>query len=72
MADDIDSRLAHVGPGLGGAGQGSIASVVFGVLLAIWPKEGLIALVWIFGVFAVVFGVMQLVLANRVRKMPIT
>ena len=50
---------------------GSIASVVFGVLLAIWPKESLIALVWIFGVFAVVFGVMQLVLAYRVRRMDV-
>ena len=37
--------------------MGGAASAVFGVLLAIWPKEGLIALVWIFGVFAVVFGV---------------
>ena len=26
---------------------------------------------WIFGVFAVVFGVMQLVMAHRVRKMDI-
>ncbi|HET6659596.1 MAG TPA: DUF308 domain-containing protein [Rubrobacter sp.] len=50
---------------------GGAASAVFGVLLAIWPKEGLIALVWIFGVFAVVFGVAQLVLANRIRRMPI-
>jgi uncharacterized membrane protein HdeD (DUF308 family) len=50
---------------------GGAASAVFGVLLAVWPKEGLIALVWIFGVFAVVFGVAQLVLANRVRRMPI-
>ena len=50
---------------------GGLASVIFGVLLAIWPKEGLIALVWIFGVFAVVFGVMQLVLANRVRRMDV-
>jgi uncharacterized membrane protein HdeD (DUF308 family) len=48
---------------------GGLASVIFGVLLAAWPKEGLIALVWIFGVFAVVFGIMQLVLANRVRSM---
>jgi len=48
-----------------------IASVVFGVLLAVWPKEGLVTLVWIFGVFAVVFGVMQLVMANRVRKMDV-
>ena len=51
---------------------GGIASVVFGVLLAVWPKDGLVALVWIFGAFALVFGIMQLVLANRVRKMPIT
>jgi uncharacterized membrane protein HdeD (DUF308 family) len=50
---------------------GGLASVIFGVLLAVWPKEGLIALVWIFGVFALVYGVMQLVLAHRVRKMNI-
>ena len=50
---------------------GGLASVIFGVLLAIWPKEGLIALVWIFGVFAVVFGVMQLILAHRVRRMDV-
>lgn len=50
---------------------GGVASVIFGVLLSIWPKESLIALVWIFGVFAVVFGVMQLVLANRVRRMDV-
>jgi uncharacterized membrane protein HdeD (DUF308 family) len=50
---------------------GGLASVIFGVLLAIWPKESLIALVWIFGVFAVVFGVMQLVMANRVRRMDV-
>ena len=50
---------------------GGVLSVIFGVLLAIWPKEGLTALVWIFGVFAVVFGVMQLVLAYRVRRMDV-
>jgi uncharacterized membrane protein HdeD (DUF308 family) len=50
---------------------GGILLVIFGVLLAVWPKEGLIALVWIFGVFAVVFGVLQLVLAYRVRRMDV-
>ena len=49
----------------------SAASVVFGVLLAGGPRKAWSRLVWIFGVFAV-FGVMQLVLANRVGKMPIT
>ena len=65
-------RLRRVIPDEWASILGGIASVVFGVLLAVWPKGGLVALVWIFGVFAVVFGVMQLVLANRVRKMPIT
>ena len=64
-------RLRRVIPDEWGLILGGIASVIFGVLLAIWPKEGLVALVWIFGVFAVVFGVTQLVLANRVRKEPI-
>ena len=48
---------------------GGVASVIFGVLLAVWPGAGLLALVWIFGIYALVFGVMQLVLAFRVRKM---
>ena len=65
-------RLRRVIPDEWGLIVGGIASVVFGVLLAVWPKEGLVALVWIFGVFPLVFGIMQLVLANRVRKMPIT
>jgi len=64
-------RLRKVIPDEWGFILGGAASVIFGVLLAIWPKEGLIALVWIFGVFAVVFGVMQLVLANRVRRMDV-
>src|SRR5215216_1329130 len=64
-------RLRRVIPDEWGLTLGGVASVIFGVLLAVWPKEGLVALVWIFGVFAVVFGVTQLVLANRVRKMPI-
>ena len=51
---------------------GGVASVIFGVLLAVWPREGLIALVWIFGIYALAYGVMQLVVAYRVRKMPIT
>src|SRR5829696_2433769 len=60
-------RLRRVIPDEWGLILGGVASVIFGALLAIWPKEGLVALVWIFGVFAVVFGAAQLVLANRVR-----
>ena len=45
--------------------------VLFGVLLAVWPREGLIALALIFGIYALVFGIMQLVVAYRVRRMDI-
>jgi uncharacterized membrane protein HdeD (DUF308 family) len=48
---------------------GGVASVIFGVLVAVWPREGLLALVWVFGIYTLVFGVMQLVLAYRVRKL---
>jgi uncharacterized membrane protein HdeD (DUF308 family) len=47
---------------------GGLASVIFGVLLAVWPREGLLAFVWIFGIYALVFGVMQLVHVYRVRR----
>jgi uncharacterized membrane protein HdeD (DUF308 family) len=50
---------------------GGVASVIFGVLVALWPREGLVALVWIFGIYALVYGVTQLVLAYRVRRMNI-
>ena len=50
---------------------GGVASVIFGVLLAVWPREGLIALVWIFGIYALAYGVMQLVVAYRVRRMDV-
>jgi uncharacterized membrane protein HdeD (DUF308 family) len=48
---------------------GGVVSVIFGIVLVVWPSEGLLALVWIFGIYALVFGVMQLVLAYRVRRM---
>jgi uncharacterized membrane protein HdeD (DUF308 family) len=31
-------------------------SVVFGVLLAVWPKSGETALVWLIGIYAIVYG----------------
>jgi uncharacterized membrane protein HdeD (DUF308 family) len=35
-------------------------SVVFGVLLAIWPQSGAIALTWVIGVYAILSGVSML------------
>ena len=47
---------------------GGILSVLFGVLLAVLPGPGILALVWLIGAYAVAFGVILIVLAFRVRN----
>ena len=46
---------------------GGVASIVFGVLLVASPGDGLITLVWLVGIWAIVFGVSNLGLAYRLR-----
>jgi uncharacterized membrane protein HdeD (DUF308 family) len=45
-----------------------IASVVFGVLLAARPGVGALTILWLIGAYAIVFGVILLLLAFRVRS----
>jgi uncharacterized membrane protein HdeD (DUF308 family) len=49
---------------------GGIVSVLFGIVLLAWPGTGLITLLWLVGVFAIVFGVIFVVWALRLRKAP--
>ena len=44
-----------------------IISVLFGLALIVWPVEGILAVVWLIGVYAIAGGAMQLVLAGQVR-----
>jgi uncharacterized membrane protein HdeD (DUF308 family) len=46
---------------------GGILSVLFGVLLAILPGVGILSLIWLIGIYAVVFGLLLLISAFRVR-----
>jgi uncharacterized membrane protein HdeD (DUF308 family) len=46
-----------------------VLSVAFGVLLAARPGEGAVAVVWVIGVFAIVFGVALLTLGIRLRRL---
>ena len=46
---------------------GGVASIVFGILLVAFPGEGLISLVWLVGLWSVVFGVSSLGLAYRLH-----
>jgi uncharacterized membrane protein HdeD (DUF308 family) len=43
-------------------------SVAFGVVIALWPAAGLVTLVWLVGFYAIVFGVILIALAFRLRS----
>jgi uncharacterized membrane protein HdeD (DUF308 family) len=45
-----------------------VASVVFGVLLALNPGAGAVTLLWLMSIFAIAFGAMLMLLAFRVRR----
>lgn len=46
---------------------GGLASVVFGVLLIVQPGAGALALLWLIGTYAIVFGVLFVLLAFKMR-----
>jgi uncharacterized membrane protein HdeD (DUF308 family) len=46
---------------------GGILSVLFGLLLAVLPGVGILSLIWLIGAYAVVFGVLLVITAFRVR-----
>lgn len=46
---------------------GGIASIVFAVVVAIRPAAGAVALVWLIGIYAVVFGILLIILGFRLR-----
>jgi uncharacterized membrane protein HdeD (DUF308 family) len=45
-----------------------LVAVVFGVLAFVWPGATLLTLVWLFGVFALVNGILSLILAAKTPK----
>ena len=43
-------------------------SVLFGIAIAIWPVAGLLAVTWMIGAYAIVFGVILIALGFRLRN----
>jgi uncharacterized membrane protein HdeD (DUF308 family) len=48
-------------------GLSGLISLLFGLYLAIFPGDGLLSLAWLVGIWAVVFGILNLMLAFRLR-----
>ncbi|MBB3731174.1 HdeD family acid-resistance protein [Nonomuraea dietziae] len=48
---------------------GGLLSVVFGILLLTWPASGALALTWLIGVFAVIYGIAIIVLSGKVKNL---
>ncbi|MBV8246116.1 MAG: HdeD family acid-resistance protein [Candidatus Eremiobacteraeota bacterium] len=48
---------------------GGIVSIIFGIWVMREPLSGGVAIVWIMGSYAIAFGIIQLILAFRVRSL---
>ena len=44
-------------------------SVVFGILLVVWPRSGVIALTWLVGIYAIIYGATRLYYAYRLQAL---
>ncbi len=44
---------------------GGLLSILFGVLLLVFPGAGALSVVWLIGIYAVIFGISEIVLAFR-------
>lgn len=60
-------RLREVIEGEWALGLSGLIAVIFGVVMAIFPGEGAIALVWVIGIYAIFFGILLVALAFRLR-----
>lgn len=50
-------------------GLAGVASLIFGVLLILFPGAGALSLIWLIGAYAIVFGILLILLGLRLRGM---
>jgi uncharacterized membrane protein HdeD (DUF308 family) len=50
-------------------GISGLISIVFGILLAVWPRAGAISLTWLLGIYAIVYGALMLCYAIRLQML---
>ena len=47
---------------------GGTLSILFGILVLIWPGTGLVSIIWIIGIWAIVWGITLIILGVQLRK----
>jgi uncharacterized membrane protein HdeD (DUF308 family) len=62
-------RLRHEITNEGLLVLGGAVSIVFGVLVVLFPGAGALSVLWVIGIFAVVFGIAAVVLSLRLRSL---
>jgi uncharacterized membrane protein HdeD (DUF308 family) len=67
IISNISIRKEAPGAWVWGVVAGAIG-VIFGILVLVWPGIGLVSLIWLIGIWAIVFGVALIVLGIQVRK----
>jgi uncharacterized membrane protein HdeD (DUF308 family) len=45
-----------------------VLSVLFGLIVIVWPGAGVLSLLWMIGMYAIIFGLLLVVLAFRLRS----
>lgn len=52
-------------------GLAGLASAVFGILLFLFPGAGALSVVWIIGIYAIIAGILFIILGFRLRSQPV-